>query len=158
VIAHSTLCAYAEVVDKRKLPSICLDEHIRPELKAIFRDDGFRVFRANESRYRGRDERDYLDEMYARNEVFVTSDGDFVNDLVESRVKRHAGVVWMPEQLDKEQQDGFAELAASSIKFQVGEEGQFAIRGLVLYPSKDGLTVFDGDKDQLIISWARMAL
>jgi hypothetical protein len=144
-------------VAKRKLPSICIDEHLRPELKAIFRDEGFRAIRANESRYKGRDEIHYLGEMYARNEAFVTADGDFVNHLVASRIRRHAGVVWIPKQLDHEPQDGFAELAASAIKFQVGREGTFAMRGLVLYPSKDGLTVFDGDDDQLIISWARMA-
>ncbi len=141
---------------RRQLPSICIDEHLRPEVKTGFRDEGFRVFRAGESKYKSQDERDYLGQMYARNEVFVTSDGEFVDDLVESRFKRHAGVVSMPNQLDRQQQTGFVELAAAFTKFQVKEDGPFAMRGLLLYPEQTGLRVFDGENDHLVISWARL--
>jgi hypothetical protein len=142
-------------VAKRKLPSICLDEHLPPYVKACFRAEGFRVVRASESRYKGRDERDYLDEMYSTNEVFVTA--DFVDDLVESGIKRHAGVVWIPTQVDEEQRTGFSELAASLIKFKVGEDGPFAMRGLLLYPEETGVMIFDSEKDHLLISWDRLA-
>jgi hypothetical protein len=144
-------------VAKRKLPSICIDEHLRPDVKTGFVDEGFRVFRVAESRYKSRDEHNYVGEMYSNNEVFVTADGEFVDDLIASGLKRHAGVVWMPKQLDRQQQTGFVELAASFIKFQVKEDGPFAMRGLLLYPEQTGLRVFDGKKDHLVISWARMA-
>lgn len=48
--------------------------------------------------------------------------------------------------MDREQREGFTELAAGSIKVQVREEGQFGMRGLVLYPSQDGPTIFDGEQ------------
>jgi hypothetical protein len=138
---------------KRRLPSICLDEHIPPELKAQFSAAGFRVIRANESSYRGRDEHDYLAEMYSRNEIFVTEDERFVDDVLDSGLRRHAGIVWSPETLDPEQRIGFAELATDWIRSLVREEGPFAMRGTLLYPSKDGPTILVDDKDLLLISW-----
>lgn len=83
---------------KKQLPRICLDEHVPPYVKEHFVAEKFRVIRANESGYKGRNELDYLGEMYANNEVFVTADGKFVDILAESGFKRHAGVVWLPEQ------------------------------------------------------------
>lgn len=142
---------------KRRLPSVCLDEHLPPEVKAGFKDASFRVFRAAESRYRGLDEWEYLATMYARNEVFVTADQEFVNDLADSGLKRHAGVVWLPKQLGREQREGFVELAAAVMRLWVKEYGQFAMRGCLLYPSQTGPTVWDGYANLLIASWARLA-
>jgi hypothetical protein len=144
-------------VAKRRLPSICIDEHLPPEVKTGFQAEGFRVIRANESRYKSVDERHFLGQMYARNEVFATADGEFVDDLAESGLRRHAGIVWLPKQMDREQRTGFVELAATVIKLQVKEDGPFGMRGLLLYPEQTGVRIFDGAKDHLIISWDRLA-
>jgi hypothetical protein len=94
--------------------------------------------------------------MYAKNEVFVTADQAFIEDLAASGVRRHAGVVWIPKGLESDEQVAFAEVAAHSVKVQSSTAGPFAMRGTVLYPSQTGLSYFDGDEDHLIISWERM--
>src|SRR5690349_1251902 len=108
---------------KRRLPTVCLDEHFKPEVKALFRDAGFRVIRASESRYRARDERDYLREMYSRNEVFVTADEEFVDDLVISGFRRHAGVIFIPKRFPAAERSAFAELCARLVRSHVAHEG-----------------------------------
>jgi hypothetical protein len=78
--------------------------------------------------------------MYAKNEVFVTADQAFIEDLAASGVKRHAGVVWIPKGLESDEQVAFAEVAAHSVKVQSSTAGPFAMRGTVLYPSQTGLS------------------
>lgn len=141
---------------KRRLPGICIDEHLPPDVKGQFVEEGFRVIRANESRYKSRDEREYLAEMYSLNEIFVTADEEFVDDVIDSGFRRHAGIVWLPTDLDDEQRTGFADLAAGLIKFHVREVGPFTMRGHILYPTAEGPTLFDGETNQLVISWTSL--
>jgi hypothetical protein len=65
-------------------------------------------------------------------------------------------VVWLPQGLDRQQREGWVELTAESIRVQVKEEGRFAMRGLILYPTKTGVEVLDGKDRHLVISWDRM--
>lgn len=150
--------AYPAGVAKRStLPSICVDEQLPSDVEAGFLAQGFRTIRAAESRQRAQDERDYLGKMYARNEVFVTADGELVDDLADSGFKRHAGVVWVPKGLGREPRDEWVEMAAEFIRYWANEFGRFGMRGLVLYPAKAGVQVWDGDEHHLIASWDRLA-
>lgn len=65
---------------KKRRPTIVVDEHVHPDIAQVFRDVGFRtLFAARDRRYAGRDEHNYIGELYAANEVFVTSDLEFVS-------------------------------------------------------------------------------
>jgi hypothetical protein len=78
---------------RKRWPSIFVDEHVSPVVKAAFTGGGFRTVEvARDSRYAGRDEKDYIEEMYAANEVFVTGDAEFVEYVLDKR-PRHACVV-----------------------------------------------------------------
>jgi hypothetical protein len=142
---------------RRKLPTICVDEHLPPYVRSGFKDAGFRVVEASRD-YRGRDEREYLGEMYAKNEVFVTADQEFVEDVFREGLARHAGIVWLPAAMDHEQRTGGVELAAALIKFHTAEHGHLGMRGVVLYLARDGFRGWDGRTrtDTLIISWDRL--
>jgi hypothetical protein len=76
--------------------------------------------------------------------------------VIDSGLTRHAGIVWLPTQLDDEQRIGFADFAAGLIKFHVREDGPHTWRGFVLYPTQDGPTWFDGKGEVLLMSWDAM--
>lgn len=139
------------------LPGICVDEQLAPDVEEGFRAQGFRTIRAAESRSGAQDARDRLGKMYARNEVLVTDDGELVDDLADSGFKRHAGVVWIPSGLGREPRVEWVEMAAEFIRYWAGEFGRFGMRGLVLYPARAGVQVWDGDEHHLIASWDRLA-
>jgi hypothetical protein len=81
----------------------------------------FRILLASKSkRFRGRDERDYIQELRAENIAFVTQDGEFVEAVISDGV-RHAGIVWLPGRADR------GELAASAAV------GLGRLRGLLDY-------------------------
>jgi hypothetical protein len=88
--------------------------------------------------------------------VFVTADHEFVDDLADSGFKTHAGVVWVPTTLDREQREAWVELCTDAISAQAKEKVRFGMRGLVLYSAQTGIQVWDGDTNYLVISWARM--
>ena len=135
----------------RKAPTICIEEHFSPAIKSIFQEAGFRVLRFGETAYRGLDERDYLDAMYAQNEVFVTGDQEFITEVVKSGGTRHAGIVWIPSSLTQEEQETITSVAAGFVKVRVDDAGPLAMRGLLIEGTSDGLTAWDGTKQHLVI-------
>ena len=91
-------CVLLSPVARRRLPSICIE--------------GFRVIRASESRYKSRDERDYLGQMYSRNEVFATADGESIDELADHLsghryrlAARGSGVVLVQEAVHLRERD-----------------------------------------------------
>ena len=119
---------------KRKLPTICIDEHVSSTVSEAFAETGFRTIQAGKSlRFKGRDEFNYLAELYADNAIFVTEDGRFFDKLAAGAANRHAGVVLMPVGYPPEVKGSLASLIAGLIKVWVSAEGQRSMRGLVLY-------------------------
>lgn len=97
-------------------------------------------------RFRGRDEADYLPELYRENAVFATADRAF---LEANETHRHAGIVWVPEP-----KDAIAEFAAEAILRIVDERGIHGMRGVVMFPANDGFHVHDGARGEDIrIRW-----
>lgn len=82
---------------KKRRPTIVVDEHVHPEVAGVYREVGFRTLSAaRDRRYAGRDEHDYVDELYAANEIFVTSDLKFMGWVLKEHGTRHAGLVCLP--------------------------------------------------------------
>lgn len=143
----------------KKGPGICVDEHIVIEIADVFRRD-FSVIEAGRSNeFHGRDERDYLPNLYERNLVFVTSDYEFVKEAVDQDL-RHAGIVYIPPALELDEKTYFADIARAWIRGGT-RTSPFAFRGHTLYPAHDGVRFFrrqgthdksDG-RPELAFSW-----
>jgi hypothetical protein len=75
---------------KKRRPSIFVDEHVSPAVKAGFTEGGFRTIEvARDSAMR--DEKDYIEEIYAANEAFVTADAEFVQLVCATELLHPAG-------------------------------------------------------------------
>lgn len=133
-------------------PTICVDEHLSPQVTASFRRIMPTIHAGKHHKYRGRDERDYLEDMYSKNIVFATSDMEFVGDIYYSRT-RHAGIVYLPVHMSEDEKRFFAEVAATYILGGT-KDSAFAFRGYILYPGHDGVRLAkNGDKPELALSW-----
>jgi hypothetical protein len=137
----------------RRLPAICIDENLSPQIAGVFRDIGFRVIEiAKHPRLRGEDERAFIGELYRDNTVFVTGDLEFVNELADHR-RRHAGAVYIPQDLPGDDKAWVAFAAAYAIIGRCTED-RHAFRGLIFYVANDGLRIVDRGNDRLQLSWA----
>ena len=156
-VAIPTRRADSGAVPRLKLPSIFIDEHFHPDIKAAYVAAGLRtVAIARDRRYAGRDERDYIEEMYAKNEILVTGDEEFVHWAIENR-PRHAGIVWIPQTVRPAEKIFLAEITAVVIRGTV-RDGQFAFRGIVLYGAADGVrAVLRNGSNWLVFSWGWFA-
>jgi predicted nuclease of predicted toxin-antitoxin system len=135
----------------RKLPSVCLDEHMHPRIADAFRPTFRTVEVAQTSRLKGRDEAEFISELYRENAIFVTSDGVFVDDAIEKRLK-HAGIILIPEQITVDEKVLFAEIAGEYVRGSCSASPH-AFRGFVLYPGHSGLHTIVSRKDTLEFSW-----
>jgi hypothetical protein len=129
---------------KRRRPTVLLDEHVHDEIAIPFREVGFRViFARNDRRYRGRDEHDYIGELYAANEVFVTSDFQFIRWILHEHGTRHAGLVMLPRGTD-ELRELFAAVCAGWM-WGSTDRSPIALRGKILFWSYEGLQQVDDE-------------
>ena len=138
-----------------RLPRICLDEHIHPRVADAFRPEFRTVEIAQTNRFRGRDESDFISELYRENAIFVTSDRLYVEEAVEAHV-RHAGIIFVPKQLMLDEKVFFAALVGGYIRGACSHGSRIPLRGCVLYPGMDGLHSVVSAKDTLEVSWRRL--
>jgi predicted nuclease of predicted toxin-antitoxin system len=136
----------------RRLPSICIDENLSPAVGDVFRKEGFRVLEV--SRHpglRGRDERDFIDDLRRQNAVFVTGDAQFVEEIVD-RPRRHAGIVFVEQVSPSGEKEWFCRFAAYGIIGRCeGSPRAFADR--IAYVGDDGVRVIYRGQDRLMYSW-----
>lgn len=113
----------------------------------------FRTIAASKTNVlKGRDERDYLPELYRENALFVTSDERFVIH-VRSGGLRHAGIIFIPEQMTHDEKVLFAKIAGGFVQGACSSS-RFRLRNRLLYPADDGLRSALLDKvDELEFSW-----
>lgn len=140
----------------RKLPSVYLDEHVAPEIAQIFRGYFRAVEIAKTARFKNRDERGYLSELYALNGVFITSDRGFLEWVIRARPK-HAGFIYVPTDLTAGTKIEFAEAVAWFLR-NVCRYSVTAFRGDVIYPTIDGPHLIRSGQDTLLISWDKLGL
>jgi len=138
---------------KKKLRvSICTDEHLSPDVAEIFRQRLRTIEAARHAEFRGRDERDYIGTLYARNIVFATSDEIFAKELYEKGI-RHAGIIYIPAKMIESEKQLFAQIAAAYVHGEC-RNSPFAFRGCALYPGHDGVRLIKPHSNsELAFSW-----
>ena len=138
-----------------RLPSILIDEHLSHEVGDEFRKAGFRVsYAATTSRFKGRDEHDYVAELHGLNTIFITSDFDFAQWLSAS-TRHHAGVVYLPTAWNQPDKAEFAELMAIHIRVRC-EDSRFALRDEIIFTDEAGIKSWYKGKPNLLISWDKL--
>lgn len=138
---------------KTPLPQIYCDVHIKPGAIEAFTELGFTCIRIPNSKYRRRDEKDFIEEIYAEGKLFATGDLEFTEYVRENSVK-HAGIIEIPPDLDNEDANWAADGLAKIIKVFIDRDGKHAWRKHILYYANDGVHITDdkGD-DTLFYSW-----
>ena len=137
---------------RRRLPSVCVDEHISPEVAVAFRQVLQTVEASKLRELKGRDERDYIRELRAQNTVFATSDVAFVEHIRRHNI-RHAGIIYIPNRMTGTEKLTFAEIAAA---FVLGgsRSSSVAFHNCILYPAHDGLRLIRPRRgNELAFSW-----
>jgi hypothetical protein len=99
----------------KNLPSVYLDQHIDRHLAAVFRPLFRTVEVSQTASFSGRDEANYLPELYKDNGIFVTSDEAFVRHVLDDELT-HAGIVFIPKQMAKDDKLLFAEIVSGFIQ------------------------------------------
>lgn len=137
---------------RQKLPAICVDEHIPARAAAAFRTV-FRTFEVgNQKNLRGRDERDYLGMLYARNAIFVTSDVEFVESVRAGRATQ-AGVIYIPNRMLDDEKVLFAQFVGGFVQDGC-HVSAFTFRNRILFAAYEGLrSMARGQTDELEFSW-----
>jgi len=141
---------------ERPLPKIYCDVHIKPGALEAFTEVGFKYIRIPESKYRNRDEHDFIGDLYAENALFATGDLAFTQRVRRENIK-HAGILEMHQDLDNEEANWTADGLAKIAKELIRQFGKFALRRHIIYLGHDGFRVFDDKGDDIqFLSWELM--
>ena len=136
---------------QRSLPSIYLDQHIDRTVADAFRPI-FRTIEVSQSaHFRGRDEHDFLPELSRENAIFVTSDEEFIDDVLNDEIP-HTGIVFIPSQMDLDEKVLFAVIVGGFIQGACSES-KSQLHNHVIYPADEGLRSINKGKDELEFSW-----
>ncbi len=100
---------------------------------------------------KGRDELAYLRELYADNGMLITGDLAFINQVRDNSI-RHAGIIYIPSQMEPGEKTLFAEIAGGFVQGACSTS-RFALRNRIIYPAYDGLRSIVGERDELEFSW-----
>jgi hypothetical protein len=136
---------------KKILPQVYFDEHIKPPVVDSFRAEGFKCVLISKTRkYAGRDEKDYVEEIYAEGKPFVTSDMEFVFDHVLENNVKHARIIAIPKDYNDASDGDLHTGLAYTAKLLIRGVGKNALRRHIIYIAEDGLRVLDDKgKDDL---------
>ena len=128
---------------KRDLPPLYVDEHIKQGVIDAFKENGFKCIEISKTnKQAGRDEIDYIQEIYAEGKVFVTSDNGFFKVVKVNKLK-HAGIVYIPSDLDSERAEVYSAILALLIKLTIDVAGKHGMRKTILYINQDGHRMID---------------
>lgn len=136
----------------RKLPTICLDEHAHPGIGVVMRRNFHVIETAHSDRFKGRDEADYIAELYRENAIFLTSDGAFVNEVLDNNI-RHAGPIFVPTQMTPGEKTLYADILGRFILGACRATSRLTFQGTVFYPGHDGLRTIKSRTDEMEFSW-----
>src|SRR5215217_4358780 len=138
------LC-YVCPVPKKTLPEIYVDEHIKPPVIEAFEECGFKCIQISKTKkYAGRNEDDYIEEIYSEGRLFATSDVQFRKRVLakKNKVKR-AGIVEIPPDVDYEDIGRVIGLLAGCVEGYIEAFGKNSLRNHVLYVAHDGFHLVD---------------
>ena len=140
---------------KKSLPQVYFDEHIKPPVVEKFREESIKsVMIANTKKYVGREEQDYIGEIYAEGKPFVTSDSEFVLDHVIEHDAKHAGIILIPKVYNDASAGDLHTGLVRIAKTYIQELGRNALRKHIIYIANDGIRIMDnkGQDDLLATS------
>jgi uncharacterized protein YbcV (DUF1398 family) len=136
---------------RRNLPQIYIDEHIKEGVVDTFTDKGFKcIFIAKTRKYAGRDEKDYIEEIYREGRLFATSDFEFADFVVVNK-KKHAGIILLPSKWHDDIIELLVYEISDFIKTYIDELGKHAFRRLIVYVAEDGIHLIDEKGDDTIL-------
>jgi hypothetical protein len=139
---------------KRVLPAIYFDEQLKPDVRKPFEEEGFRCLQiAKTAKYAGRDEADYINEIYAEEKLFATGDFTFIAYVREQNIK-HGGIVGIPPPSSEDIPYDDIGILAQIIKVFIRNHGRNCLRKHIVYIGRDGyrMTKPQGE-DILLYSW-----
>jgi hypothetical protein len=138
---------------KKQLPEVYIDEHIKPGIIDTFKELGFKcLLIAKTRKYAGRDEKDYIGEIYSEGRLFATSDIEFATYVDENKIK-HAGIILIPSGWDDDILDIALTGLLGIVMGEIEEYGKNALRRLIFYIAEDGFRVVDEKgKNHLLLS------
>ena len=132
--------------------NVYLDEHLPSEIKNPFQEANLRTLEISKTKkYAGRNEFDYINELFRENAVFVTCDLEFVKWILDQNAK-HAGIVYIPEVGNKEEKIALVQLVAVFIRGLL-DVSSSSVRNKIFYLALDGLHIIENGKDKLVISF-----
>src|SRR5919202_1114114 len=141
---------------KRDLPKLYFDEHVKPDVIMAFKEGGFKCLLISKtSKYAGRDEKDYIQEIYAEEKVFVTGDIEFIRYVVANKIK-HAGILGVPSTWDNEIAGKASAALAGLVKTRVRQLGKNSLKKVVLYVDDDGYHVIAKGIQRLVYSMDKL--
>lgn len=106
-------------------------------------------------KFRGKDEREYIHDLYLSNTAFATSDRIFVNEVLDAGTK-HGGIIYVPNKSASHDLEVFAEVAGIFISTW-NQRARYEFRGCTLYPTKEGLHLIRRKQDsELVFSWLEL--
>lgn len=145
----------ANKTQKRPKPLVLVDEHIHPYVQKALALH-MRVTDASTTwKFRGRDEREYIHDLYLSNTAFATSDREFVDEVWDSEIE-HGGIIYVPNKAAQHDQEVFAEVAGIFISAWY-ERTRYAFRGCMLYPTREGLHLIrKKQSSELVFSWLQL--
>jgi hypothetical protein len=133
---------------QRRRTTLYLDEHIAPETKEILNDADWRVIRIQESPYRGRDEREFIGELRSQAAILLTSDMEFVEEVVHDGIN-HGGIWLINPALERDERVMLAAINAGFFNRTPPRQ----LRNIVSYLAHDGLHLIIGEDDLLAYSF-----
>lgn len=92
--------------------------------------------------------------LYQANGILVTCDHEFVEEVPDNTHINHAGIVYIPKEMEREEKLYFGEIACTYIVSGCKKTNKFIWRNTILYPGYDGLRSLYKGKDRLEFSWA----
>ncbi|MGH8110668.1 MAG: hypothetical protein ACREPL_01830 [Rhodanobacteraceae bacterium] len=106
-------------------------------------------------KFRGKDEHEYIHDLYLSNTAFATSDRIFVNEILDTSTK-HGGIIYVPNRSASHDLEVFAEVAGIFISAWY-HQARYEFRGCTLYPTKEGLHLIRRRQEsELVFSWLEL--
>ena len=131
--------------------TIYLDEHVPSEIKIPFQEMKLRTLEISKTKkYAGRNEFDYIHELFSEHGVFITSDWEFVRSIINQKIK-HAGIVYLPKEIDREEKIAFSWAVAGYIR-GFFDPPHRSVHNIVISHGYDGLHSIEKGVDKLVIS------
>ena len=138
--------------------TIYLDEHLNQNIAEAFKLMRFRcIFIAKTTKYRGRDEIDYIGQIAGEGALFATSDIKFVDKILKHGIK-HAGIALLPSEWQPDTLSFAAAGLGGILRGAIDKDDKRGLRNQIYNIADDGYHQIHKGTDKLIYSIGKMEL